>query len=272
VAVVLGPVVSTLDWQTYFLRSEFLDYFRNLKIVTIRYILPGVFEYNVYPSAVNGSLWTIPLEVRCFFAMLLLGVIGFMRRPYLVLVGSVLFGIYYFVFAPDPQNCQQHFGLFFLAGVCMDLFRKNWESKPIYLLATIGVVSAIFYLLDAERVALLLLIPTFVIVIGSRSTRILNDFGKYGDISYGIYIYAFPVQQTVLWATGRTFPFLLGLLMTTVITTLCAILSWRFVEGPALGLKARIYSKFKIPTSATNADSAVFADPILTAPVRVEIQ
>lgn len=252
-AIVLGPVVSTLDWHTYFLKPEFMEFFRNLKIMSIRYLLPGVFEENIFPKAVNGSLWTIPLEVRCYLALLVIGSIGLTKRPILVLLGSISFGIYYFYFSPDPQNYQQHYGLYFLAGVCLDLFRNKWEANPKYLIAAAGMLSIAFYLLKADRVALLIWLPALVTLIGSRSTPILNKAGKYGDISYGLYIYAFPVQQTVLWAAARDFPFFLGLLIAAVITTLCAFLSWHLVEGPALGLKARLFGNIRSNFSVEDA-------------------
>lgn len=256
-AVVLGPIVSTLDWRSYFLKPEFLDFFRNLKLMSIRYVLPGVFEENIFPRAVNGSLWTIPLEVRCYLVLLIVGSIGLMKRPLLVLLGVVSFGTYYFAFAQDPQNHQYHFGLYFLAGVCLDLFRKNWEARPIHLFAAVSILSIAFYFLDAGRVALLLLIPTCIIALGTRSTRILNSAGKYGDFSYGIYIYAFPVQQTILWATQRTLPFSLGLLIAAVATTLCAVLSWHLVERSALSLKSRLRGKLKVPRGEDCANAAI---------------
>jgi peptidoglycan/LPS O-acetylase OafA/YrhL len=236
-AFVLGPLVSSLDARAYFAHPDLLDFLRNLKVVTVRYVLPGVFEDNIYPRAVNGSLWTIPLEVRCYFALLLIGCIGMMKRPWLVAAAAVIFGTYYFGFAPDPQNYQFHFGLYFFAGVCLDLFRRAWEERPLRLLAVAGVMALIFQLSGQERVALLLLIPSVVMWLGTRSLPLLRSAGRYGDISYGIYIYAFPVQQTVLWAVGKTFPFVGGLLMTALVTGFCAFLSWHLIERPALRLK-----------------------------------
>lgn len=142
-AFVLGPMVSSLEWRAYFLQPELLDFLRNLKVVTIRYVLPGVFEENIHPKAVNGSLWTIPLEVRCYFVLLFIGMIGLMKKPFLVLFGTLLFGAYYFVLAFDPKNYQVHFGLYFLAGVCLALFRRRWEASPIHLLAATGMLATI---------------------------------------------------------------------------------------------------------------------------------
>lgn len=246
-AFVLGPVVSSLDTRAYYAHPELPDFLRNLKVVTIRYVLPGVFEENVYPRAVNGSLWTIPLEVRCYIALLLIGLVGLMKKPWVVAAGTVLFGAYYFAVVRDPLNYQYHFGLYFFAGVCLDLFRRFWEDKAVYLLAVAGAISLACHLLDADRVALLFLIPVAAVVIGTRSFPVVNRAGRFGDLSYGIYIYAFPVQQTVLWAVGKTLPFAAGLALSAVVTALCAFLSWHLVEYPALRLKPFLSKWFVLP-------------------------
>lgn len=246
-AFVLGPLVSTMDASSYFASPELKDFLRNLKVVTVRYFLPGVFETNIYPRAVNGSLWTIPLEVRCYFTLLVIGVLGLMTKRLMVLVGTVLSALYYFAVAPDPQNYQYHFGLYFFAGVCLDLYRREWEKRPVYLLASAGAIALVAYVFGAELAALLLMIPTVTVYIGTRSMRGLNSFGRFGDISYGIYIYAFPAQQTVLWAVGKSLPFFSGLLLAAVMTILCALLSWHLVEFPALRLKRYLPRWFALP-------------------------
>jgi peptidoglycan/LPS O-acetylase OafA/YrhL len=209
-------------------------------LISIRYYLPGVFENNPFPKAVNGSLWTIPLEVRCYLALALLGVIGLTRAPVAMAIGTVLFGIYYFVFAPDPTNYLFHFGLYFFSGVCLDLFRRYWEGRSVALGSVICFLAVALFLFDAPRPAYLLLITSLSVWIGSRETPVLNRVGRFGDVSYGVYVYAFGVQQTVIWLVGKTLPFAAGLLIAAVITTLCAYLSWYLVERPALGLKARL--------------------------------
>lgn len=246
-AFILGPLVSTLDAHAYVAHPDLRDFLRNLKITTIRYVLPGVFEDNPHPRAVNGSLWTIPLEVRCYFALLLAGVLGLMARRWLVALGTALFGIYYFGFAFDPLNYQYHFALYFFVGVCLDLYRRAWESQPAFLVVAAGAISLGLHLAGIDRVALLFLIPVLVVVLGTRSTPVLNRFGRFGDISYGVYIYAFPVQQTVVWMAGKDFPFIPGLMIATVATAVCAFLSWHLVEHPALRLKPYLAARIASP-------------------------
>ena len=239
-AFLLGPVTSTLPWQSYFSAPVFLEFFNNLKLISIRYYLPGVFENNPFPKAVNGSLWTIPLEVRCYLALALLGVIGLTRAPVVMAIGTTAFGIYYFVYAPDPTNYLFHFGLYFFAGVCLDLFRRFWKDRSIAVGSVICVLAATLFLLDAPRPAFLFLVTYLSVWIGGSTTPVVNRVGRFGDVSYGVYVYAFGVQQTVIWLAGKTFPFATGLLIAAVMTTLCAYLSWYLVERPALGLKTRL--------------------------------
>ncbi|WP_151636456.1 acyltransferase family protein [Noviherbaspirillum aerium] len=237
-AFVLGPAVSSLDAQAYFSHPALTDFLRNLKITTVRYFLPGVFEDNIYPKAVNGSLWTIPLEVRCYFALLVAGCLGLMRKPVLVVLATFALGIHYFAFNPDPNRYQVHFGLYFFAGVCLDLFRRHWEGKSFLLLAIPAAIALALHAAGLPQLALVLVVPCAAILIGCQSTPGLKDAGKYGDISYGIYIYAFPVQQTVLWALDKDTAFASGLALAVLMTVFCALLSWHLVESPALRLKS----------------------------------
>ena len=63
----LGPVFTSLPLDEYFPHPLTSAYLRNI-VLYISYALPGVFEHNTYPAAVNGSLWSLPAE----FAMYLL--------------------------------------------------------------------------------------------------------------------------------------------------------------------------------------------------------
>jgi peptidoglycan/LPS O-acetylase OafA/YrhL len=65
----------------------------------------------------------------------------------------------------------------------------------------------------------------------------LNKIGKYGDFSYGLYIWAFPVQQILVFYLGSSIPVELSIALTTVITLVISALSWRLIEKPAMALK-----------------------------------
>ncbi|HHW4679428.1 MAG TPA: hypothetical protein ACQGQH_08350 [Xylella sp.] len=87
-ALLPRPIVSTEPINHYFLDHKTWDYFRILKLI-IRYELPGVFKTNPFPDAVNGSLWTLPIECRWYLILMALGIAGLLRT-HLILLFSVI--------------------------------------------------------------------------------------------------------------------------------------------------------------------------------------
>lgn len=236
-AIVLGPLVSTLPLTEYFLSPDLRTYLTTARFKIV-YFLPGVFETNPYPRAVNGSLWTIPFELRCYLALMLAGVCGLFRFRIPSLVVTCILAIYCFTTPEAWDNYNLRLGLFFATGVCLHLFSEWKQNKwlaMILLLATGGAL-----LKDQPNLAAWLLIPFLSIAIGSMSTPVLRRAGRFGDLSYGIYIYAFPVQQFFIWLTQKN-PLHFGWYFTITFFSviLFALLSWHIVEQPALKLKPR---------------------------------
>jgi peptidoglycan/LPS O-acetylase OafA/YrhL len=73
--VVLGPWLTTLDMATYWRNEHTRGYFTNL-VLYMTYHLPGVFAQNKLPHAVNGSLWSLPIEFLMYLLLALLGLLG----------------------------------------------------------------------------------------------------------------------------------------------------------------------------------------------------
>lgn len=86
---VLGPMVTQLSLSQYLEADGTWTYLQNILLVT-RYELPGVFTGNVYPEVVNGSLWTLPLEVLMYIGVMILGLTGFFKRRLIFLPIAVL--------------------------------------------------------------------------------------------------------------------------------------------------------------------------------------
>jgi peptidoglycan/LPS O-acetylase OafA/YrhL len=74
-------------------------------------------------------------------------------------------------------------------------------------------------------------------MIGLRSWPVLRSASRFGDLSYGIYLWAWPMQQFVIVAMGKMAPFPTVLACSLASTVACAWLSWHLVERPALRLK-----------------------------------
>src|SRR5262249_48958743 len=74
--LVLVPLVTDLTLRAYFHDRLTWGYFRSLSFVEVWYSLPGVFAHNAYPLAVNGSIWTLPIEVAMYIALAAFGLVG----------------------------------------------------------------------------------------------------------------------------------------------------------------------------------------------------
>jgi peptidoglycan/LPS O-acetylase OafA/YrhL len=83
-ALLLGPLLTTVPLAHYFADPKFRSYFLNM-LGDIHYLLPGVFHSNPYPDIVNGQLWTVPVELRCYITLTILAILGIAQRRYLFL-------------------------------------------------------------------------------------------------------------------------------------------------------------------------------------------
>jgi peptidoglycan/LPS O-acetylase OafA/YrhL len=90
--------------------------------------------------------------------------------------------------------------------------------------------------------ALVLLVSPLVVLAGRGSWPVLRSAGRYGDFSYGIYLWACPVQQVLVLWLGKQTPFMMLTALSLVCTFVLAWLSWHFVESRALRLKPRRFS------------------------------
>ncbi len=249
-AVVLGPAVSTLTLVEYFNDPLLGSYAGNL-IFDFRDHLPLEFVGNARPIPVNGSLWTIPLELQCYVGLALLGLVGCLRYRWLLpalTAGSAL--VVYLVLAPIylqtperlPLRVDQayllHFGLFFFAGASFNQLRlADHPRRALSTLIGFYLFGALAFVLGAPLLALWLVLPISVVLVGQASTPVLRRAGRFGDLSYGLYIYAFPVQQTLIWQLKDRLSWGALLALTIATTTVLAFASWHLVEKRALRLK-----------------------------------
>jgi len=239
-AFLLGPLASSLPMAAYFHAPEFRGYFATLEM-RIQFDLPGVFKDNPWGSAVNGSLWTLPLEVRWYVVLAVLGLAGILRRRFLVLLGAVAFAIFVFVIRDAQHRVDRsllnEFGAFFFYGVCLNYFNDIWTRRPVLIAALLAVISFALAKTGYQYAAFFAIFPFAVIWIGTSSTPVLRRFGRFGDFSYGMYIYAFPVQQTVIWLSGNRISLIQGLIVSAICTAILAFISWHLVERRGLALK-----------------------------------
>lgn len=238
----LGAWVTSLPLHEYWSSRATLDYLNILRM-RIYYVLPGVFEHNPYAMGVNGSLWTIPLEVRCYVVLALAGLLRLMRWRSVWLACIALYMAWFITKSSADLTGHVHYGrelsAFFLAGSALFLLREHWEHRPLTWLLALGATAAVLWAFGWRFTATLVFIPLAVIYAGTRSTPVIRRFGRLGDPSYGAYLIAFPVQQTVIHYLYPRFNFITTLLTATALTFVLAYASWHAIEKTALRLKPR---------------------------------
>lgn len=235
-ALVLGPLTTTLDLGSYFGHRGFSDYFRNI-LLQMNFTLPGVFTGNAV-QAVNGSLWTLRFEVVMYLALPLVLWAALAASRHILPAGFlVLFCVHNFWITTPADGAiafyYLHLGLFFLAGIIAYAYRDAIRLNTSLALVCLAIViaSAVLGGLFTAR-----LIPGnyFLLWLAYAAPKIPDPITPHGDLSYGVYIYAFPMQQWAAhnFAIGRSWEGNIALALP--LTVLCAALSWRFVEAPAM--------------------------------------
>lgn len=199
----------------------------------------------------NGSLWTLPVEVKCYAFVALFGLVGLIgRRPWGVAAVAVAFCL---LTIQRVRDGLPH------GDAIADL--AGHGSEPLVLIAVFAVASLLFTIRDrlplawtpvlvalavwaatiplsGHRFATVLLLPYWVIGLAYLiSWDGIRRALRGTDLSYGTYLYAFPMEQLVS-TVFRPGPVLM-IIVAAPLTLVCAAVSWMLIERPSLSLKPR---------------------------------
>jgi peptidoglycan/LPS O-acetylase OafA/YrhL len=248
---ILGAILTTKSLSEYFTDVNTYKYLRCILIFPLKYTLPGVFENNPYPGAVNGSLWTLEIEVRCYLLIALLGFCSLLRANIVFLITALCFtmNILLNIFPEYPKyilifkysalvNDCRLFLAFFAGSSLFFLKDKMPYNARIFLIAIFADLVAWYYLPFGQHIHILLL--AYIILYVALNVKPAIKFLHGTDISYGVYIYAFPIQQTYMHYLGEDYGFLSFIIITTFTTFLFGYISWKLIEKPSLNLKKHL--------------------------------
>jgi peptidoglycan/LPS O-acetylase OafA/YrhL len=230
----LLSLVSTLSFYDYFTNTQVYKYlfwnslFLNFKAPW----LPGVFGNQ----AVNGALWTLKVEMCYYFCVPLLFLLFGKNNKYrnislMVIYFLSLIYLNYFESLNQISMSKQIPGVlcYFIPGMLIyfnfDKFIKY--KNPLFIIAIITVwIDLIF---DIKLVSPMMI--GIIVLYIAYSLKFLNNFGKYGDFTYGIYIFHFPIIRT--FTTFGLFadynPFVMALVCMLVVIGV-GVSSWHFYE------------------------------------------
>lgn len=241
VTIVVGALLSSAG-SAYLTSRQTIGYgVHNATLLDLRYTLPGVFDHNPLAS-VNGSLWTLPVEFRMYILVAAAGVLGVLGRRTafnLVALACVVVTLAWPDSSPllaKPEHDQ--LAVFFLAGAALFINRDVIPLRAAGLVIA-AVAAAIASQTGAYGLFFGIAFAYAVLLVGFSENVRLPDLSARGDLSYGTYLYAFPVTQLWVDALGPSSPWPVAGL--TLLSTLpLAWISWHVVEAPALRLKGRL--------------------------------
>ena len=235
------PLFRNIEWYTYLPN--------NLSLYGFQGVVSGVFDRNFY-HAINGSLWTIRYEFTLYLSI---AVFFLFRRntfwiQFCLLLASIgMLGGY--IFYREELGPLSMFGLlgynvlnlgtFFVLGSLLATFELERWVHWVFALILLVLLGVSVYL-DLYDVAKHILFTPLVLMTGFLTVSRVKEFGKWGDSSYGIYIYSFPIQQVLVHYFA---PKAMILMVCSVpLSMLFGYLSWHLVEKRALKFKTKSFS------------------------------
>jgi len=248
--LVLGPLLTELTVSDYFTHPHTWSYLKNIYLYDLHHDLPGVFAQLPFAYAINGSIWTLPLEFTAYLCLLLIFLANGLNSRFIFIFITLLifthlklfdfFGLQNtFLFSMHLIQLNK-FAIFFFSGVLIYLIKDQIPLNYTLFFCAIGLLIASFGVSLSFVQAPIIYYITWsyiVIFIAYAPLPLAKYFDKFGDISYGIYLYGFPVQQTLIYFHVQEIGFGLFTLIAWLISAIFAFFSWHLVEKQALKLK-----------------------------------
>jgi len=238
----LGSYLQNLEIYKFLIKNTLL------LVSNIQWLLPGVFVDNPVGAAVNGSLWTLPYELKMYFllaivALIFLWVEKRIKIPVikwvfisLVTITLIIKGYnFYLNESLLGKNFIRLFSFFFIGSLFYlysdKVLLSGKFSGLLFVLLMLSAIDPSFFM-PVYTLSLPYLI-FYIAYVPAGKIRLYNNFGDY---SYGMYVYAYPVQQAVM-AAYPSASLVEMIIYPFVITLLLAYFSWQLVEKKALALK-----------------------------------
>jgi peptidoglycan/LPS O-acetylase OafA/YrhL len=216
-------------------------------------LAPGAFAHLPFAGSLNGSMWTIKWEFCCYLLLPLMAAAGIMRRRILLVVLSLSVAAAFAAFSygniVSVNRSFEIFGgpaygwlrclAFFLSGVVLNRWQAIVHRGCLGLALAVAGTIALWHWADFT---LLIFGPYLLYYFGFARIRLFERWSRFGDFSYGLYLYAWPIQQLIVQNFGRTFGAYEVFGLSFLLSLVCAVISWFCIERPFLKLKRSLSS------------------------------
>jgi len=243
-ALLFGTLATDLPVGQYLTSPQTRQYvFENWTMFNPQYVLPGVFAHQPY-NVVNGSIWTLCYEVTLYTLVPFLGVL--LLRRWRLFGTMVVIGVAVLPWDHLPPAVPYlsglniailaTFGRYFLMGSLLYAWRDRVPLRwPVVLAvaAAFGIGFGHWWGAWISYAAL----PYLVIYLARLDIAALRGRFRRRDLSYGLYVWAFPVEQSIVSVAGGHIAPLALCALALPVTGGLAALSWHFVEAPAMRAK-----------------------------------
>lgn len=243
---ILGPLFSTLATGDYFSNPETYKYFFDNIIMQYSAAPPGIFTNHAI-AAMNGSLWTIPLEVFAYILLVSIFIVGAIikkTRPIILLASLLIiinqiFGSPLF-FSVAKNNLEiAMLGPCFAIGAIFALFKEKIDINPIAA-AVLWVGYFIFRHFEFNYYFFYLAI--FYTILFVSSLKITRKLELPFDPSYGIYLWGWPIQQIMIYYFSA-YGLIFNQISSIIIAIIMGCLSWILIEKRFISFGQNIFKK-----------------------------
>ncbi|MGO9384008.1 MAG: acyltransferase family protein [Mycobacterium sp.] len=216
---------------------------KNIAVVLVKTDVGGTPTGVPHSGTWDGSLWTLQWELLCYIGVACLGIVGLLSRRWLIPAAMAL-ALSWSLLVPYvisgeptiPQNGAR-FAVMFLAGALLHHYQNVIPARWSLVAISVVIVLAASLLPDYRPIGA---IPLAYAIIVSGALIRNEHFRLRTDLSYGVYIYAFPIQQLLIICGLGTLHPIAFFVIAFAATLPIAALSWTLAEKPALSLKSRL--------------------------------
>ena len=227
--VMIGAIISNCSFREYFEDIRTWRYLLNA-VMVLQHDLPGVFEGNVYAQTVNGALWTLPVEFICNIGCFVANKCMLLKRNTILISTLIIlvleYGIWWLGFRYDILRSVIIPSIMFFVGILYFLFSEH--IKMVWWLAVLAVSAFCFLtVLGCMKVGMVVFLPYALFCLWFSDRQIPQALGRTGDYSYALYLWGFPVQQTVVSMYGGSMIPYVNFLISLPIALFLALITHR---------------------------------------------